>query len=108
MYFWWCRCSFLSLLMKLMTGMTKWAVTIHSSGDSQGWAGFYAGQALTQSAAGEFFFFFFKVGVGGRVCGARGGDIRWQKNAYGKRMERKGGGGESEWQGGREGKRDSE
>lgn len=53
MYFRWCRCYFLSLLMKLMTGVTKWAVTIHGSGDSQGWAGFYAGQALTQSAARE-------------------------------------------------------
>lgn len=39
--------------MKLMTRMTKWAVTIHGSGDSQGWAGFYASQALTQSAARE-------------------------------------------------------
>lgn len=38
MYFWWCPCYFLSLLMKLMTRMTKWAVTIQGSGDSQGWA----------------------------------------------------------------------
>lgn len=53
MYFYWSRCYFLSLLMKLMTGVTKWAVTIHDSGDSQGWAGFYTGQALTQSAARE-------------------------------------------------------
>lgn len=48
MYIWWCRCYFLSLLMKLMTEVTKWAVTIHGSGDSQGWAGFYTSQALTQ------------------------------------------------------------
>lgn len=53
MYFWWCPCYFLSLLMKLMTRMTKWAVTIQGSGDSQGWAGFYAGQVLTQSAASK-------------------------------------------------------
>ncbi len=39
--------------MKLMTAMTKWAVTVQGSGDSQGWAGFYTGKALTQSAERE-------------------------------------------------------
>ena len=67
--------------MKLMTRMTKWAVTIQDSGDSQGWAGFYTGQALTQSAAREtkqkkkIFF----QGEAGRKQRER--DIIWQKDA---------------------------
>lgn len=79
--------------MKLMTGMTKWAVTVQGSGDSQGWAGFYAGQALTQSAARETEQkkkrkknSFLKV----RREENRERDIRWQKDAYGEGMERKG------------------
>lgn len=71
--------------MKLMTRVTKWAVTIHGSGDSQRWAGFCAGQALTQSTARETEQnetrrrgqrVFFKV---------RQGDIRWQRDADSKR-----------------------
>lgn len=73
--------------MKLMSGVTKWAVTIHGSGDSQGWAVFYASKALTQclqerqSKKKGGGFFFFNV----RQRANRERDIRWQEKAYSKR-----------------------
>lgn len=80
---WYCR-YFLSLLMKLMTGMTKWAVTIQGSGESPV-AGLYTSQALTKSVARETWIF-SRLG-GEKTEGER--DIRWPKNAYGNRMEKK-------------------
>lgn len=72
--------------MKLMAGMTKWAITIQGSGDSQGWARLLRRPSANtvscerDRAGGEKkCFFFFKV---------RQEDNRGRETSDGRRMHK--------------------